>query len=97
MAKFKTLKDALIDMQASLKNPANRPGVDWRATLPEGSRWMPGDPGKPSCPSCKGTGYVKLNVRVGTPNFGRLFVCDCVDPNVAARLNADIERQFYSK
>lgn len=95
MAKFQTLKEALTDMQASVKNPANRPGVNWRATLPEGSRWMPGDPGRPSCQACKGVGYVSLDVRVGNPNFGKLFVCDCVDPVTAARLNENIERQFY--
>lgn len=94
MAKFQTLKDALASMQASKKQPVNA-GGDWRATLPEGSRWMPGDNGRPSCQACKGVGYVSLDVRIGSPNFGKLFVCDCVDPATASRLNENIARQFY--
>ncbi|MDQ3855941.1 MAG: ATP-binding protein, partial [Chloroflexota bacterium] len=29
------------------------------------------------CPLCGGAGWVRMDVQVGDPNFGRLFPCDC--------------------
>lgn len=92
---MQTLHEALASMKA--KSPLAVKGQDWRAALPPGSRWMPGDPGKPSCQMCKGTGYVSLDVGVNSPHFGKLFVCDCVQPATAQRLNENIERQFYTR
>lgn len=50
---------------------------DWRAMIPEGSRWNPGDPGRPTCRICEGTGYVRLDLPVGHKYFGKLFACEC--------------------
>ncbi len=33
--------------------------------------------GKPDCPLCHGMGYVRLDVPVGHPDFGKLFPCTC--------------------
>lgn len=33
--------------------------------------------GDPNCPICKGLGYVRLDVPVGHPLFGKLFPCTC--------------------
>lgn len=33
--------------------------------------------GAPNCPYCHGTGFVRLDVPVGHPEFGRVQVCDC--------------------
>jgi len=33
--------------------------------------------GDPNCPICKGLGYVRLDVPVDHPNFGKLFPCTC--------------------
>ncbi len=35
-------------------------------------------PGKPGCPICGGIGYLKSNVPVGDPNFGRVTPCVCM-------------------
>jgi len=51
---------------------------DWREHLPKGSRWNPGDPGNPLCTQCDGTGYVRLDLPLGHPAFGKIFLCSCV-------------------
>jgi len=33
--------------------------------------------GDPNCPHCHGLGYVREDVPMGHPNFGRLFPCSC--------------------
>jgi DNA replication protein DnaC len=35
-------------------------------------------PGDPNCPVCAGVGYVRLDVPVGDPAFGRLVECECL-------------------
>ncbi len=34
-------------------------------------------PGAPDCPLCQGLGYVRLDVPLGHPHFGKLFPCKC--------------------
>lgn len=34
-------------------------------------------PGAPGCPVCGGIGYVRRDVPLGHPDFGRLFACGC--------------------
>jgi hypothetical protein len=65
-------------------NPKRKRFVrDWKDTIPEGSRWNPGDPGNPTCKECEGTGFLRIGgLPVGHPNFGKLFLCDCVKPSV---------------
>jgi len=50
----------------------------WREGLPKGSRWFPGCPGDPACKECEGTGYLRLDLPVGHPGFGKLLLCSCV-------------------
>jgi len=53
---------------------------------------MPHDlPGDPNCPHCHGAGYLRSDVPVGHPDFGRLQVCVCRHANVT---NAVRERLF---
>lgn len=33
--------------------------------------------GREVCPVCKGAGYLRLDVPVGHPNFGRIIPCEC--------------------
>jgi DNA replication protein DnaC len=40
-------------------------------------------PGDPNCPYCHGVGYLRADVPVGHPNFGRLEVCVCRRARVA--------------
>ncbi len=36
-----------------------------------------GGVGDPQCPICRGVGYIRLDVPVGHPHFGKLFPCTC--------------------
>ena len=33
--------------------------------------------GDPNCPKCHGLGYYRLDVPVGHPDFGKVFICSC--------------------
>lgn len=35
-------------------------------------------PEQPVCPRCKGAGWLRLDVPLGHPSFGRLFKCECI-------------------
>lgn len=37
------------------------------------------------CPICKGAGWIRKDVPVGDPNFGRLFMCDCLRREIEER------------
>lgn len=42
-----------------------------------------GYPGDPNCPICGGIGFVRQDLPVGDPNFGRMTVCSCRQRTVA--------------
>jgi DNA replication protein DnaC len=44
------------------------------------------------CPVCKGSGYLRYDVPVGDPNFGRLFMCQCKAAEVDARDAVELQR-----
>jgi len=46
-------------------------------------------PGKPDCPLCGGVGYLRQDLPVGHPEFGRLQVCSC--------RNGEVSQQVYRK
>ncbi len=48
-------------------------------------------PGDPECPHCQGIGYLRKDVPVGHPDFGRLDVCSCRRATVQAHIR---ERLF---
>ena len=50
---------------------------NWRDSLPEGSQWFPGSTGKPGCQVCHGTGWLRQDLPVGHPDFGKLVACEC--------------------
>ncbi|MGB9521744.1 MAG: hypothetical protein ACPL6F_03205, partial [Anaerolineales bacterium] len=33
--------------------------------------------GDPNCPICHGSGYVRLEVPLGHPQFGKIQICEC--------------------
>jgi len=47
-----------------------------RVPRPDASGSRPTDP-ESVCPICKGAGYVREDVPVGHPHFGRAIICDC--------------------
>lgn len=51
---------------------------NWKDMIPQGSRWNPGDPGNPACKVCQGVGYLRVDLPVGHPDFGKLLLCECV-------------------
>src|SRR6202142_3256102 len=48
-------------------------------------------PGDPNCPHCHGIGYLRVDVPLGHPDFGRLEVCVCRRANIT---NTVRERLF---
>lgn len=69
--------DVLRDLQQNSALRRAKMVENWRAYLPEGSKWQPGLPGNPSCPTCKGFGYVRLELPVGHPQQGKVAKCEC--------------------
>jgi DNA replication protein DnaC len=53
-----------------------------------GSRTGP----EPSCPRCQDAGWVRLEVPVGHPNFGRVFPCDCKIQEQRERARDSLQR-----
>lgn len=45
----------------------------------------------PECPLCKGLGYLRRNVPVGHPDFGKFFPCQCLVPVLERRRLARLE------
>ncbi len=41
-------------------------------------------PGDPNCPICAGVGFVRRDLPVGHPDFGRLLICSCRQHEVTA-------------
>lgn len=70
-----SIASVLAEMQVT--KSARQIIPNWRETLPPGSRWRPGDLGDPACPDCKGVGYLRLELPIGHPLFGKIFECEC--------------------
>jgi DNA replication protein DnaC len=64
-----TLKRLAAGMQKSNAGRSSAEGENYRADT--------GMVGDPDCPYCKGLGFLRLDVPVGHPEFGRVQVCSC--------------------
>ena len=42
-------------------------------------------PGEPGCPHCGGVGYLRLDVPLGHPDFGKVKPCVCLQGRISAR------------
>jgi len=61
-----------------------------RATSRSGSDQT--GPGAPDCPYCQGVGYIREDVPIEHPSFGKLFVCSCrYDEIEAAKAKRQID------
>jgi DNA replication protein DnaC len=49
-------------------------------------------PGDPNCPYCGGIGYLREDVPVGHPNFGKLQICTCRRANI----NITVKDRLYA-
>ncbi|MGC9467496.1 MAG: ATP-binding protein [Anaerolineae bacterium] len=56
-------------------------------TEAERSAPVPSGVGKPDCPLCHGMGYIRLDVPMGHPHFGKLFPCTCRMDELATQRN----------
>lgn len=56
-----------------------RPIADVLASMPRPQRTdeIYRTPEAPVCPTCQGAGWLRIDVPIGHPSFGRLFKCEC--------------------
>ena len=47
-------------------------------------------PGDPNCPYCGGVGYLRLDVPVGHPEFGKLQICTCRTQQVSQQIRQQL-------
>ncbi len=52
------------------------------STEPDAS--YPLTPGDPNCPLCQGVGFVRQDLPIGHPNFGKIQICSCRQKEVAS-------------
>ena len=75
-------------LEATLKRTAE--SISTTSNKGDVAARVPAGPGDPNCPHCHGVGYIREEVEVGHPNFGRLFPCSCRLPEIET---AQKERQ----
>ena len=92
MARTMTLTEALVE----LKKPEVRKLTvhNWKEMLPPDSVWQPGFPGHPNCKHCHGLGYLRMDLSVRHPLFGRIFVCDCVPEPTSSQIKERIDKLY---
>ena len=73
-----TLADNLKEIREANRLKKDKYILNWRENLPEGSQWFPGSTGLPTCQLCNGLGWLRQDLPVGHPEFGKLVKCDCV-------------------
>lgn len=83
MSGMQTIAEALAELKRSVNAPEMQYVEDWKAHIPSWSRWTPGSRAKPDCPICKGFEYLRVDVPVGHPMFGKMFLCECVTGSAA--------------
>ncbi|MEO8354276.1 MAG: ATP-binding protein [Chloroflexota bacterium] len=67
-------------VDATIKNLANRVSTERSNSSANAPRnELPGDP---NCPHCGGGGYLRVDVPVGHPDFGKLEICVCRRANI---------------
>jgi len=44
-------------------------------------------PGDPNCPICKGVGYVRMDLPIGHPDFGKVQICTCRQRQVSQQVH----------
>ncbi len=67
-------------IDATIKNLANRASTEKsNSSASAQNNDLPGDP---NCPHCGGVGYLRVDVPVGHPDFGKLEICVCRRANI---------------
>lgn len=70
---------SITEVLAEQRKPGKSYVHNWKELLPPGSNWFPGCPGDPSCHQCGGTGYLRMDLPIGHPHMGEIFLCTCVN------------------
>lgn len=78
---MKSLGDALKPLAGPIAKARTRPGSSTSAEP---------DPGPPKCPICGGVGWLRRDVPLGHPDFGKAFPCACIAESLADRRAAEI-------
>ena len=89
------LPEELKEIRKKVKDTIDLYIPDWKAQLPEGSLWFPGSKGKPGCKICMGMGWLRKDVGVYDKDFGKLFLCDCVNEKDQRALEFERSRLPY--
>lgn len=53
---------------------------------------MPAETEEPACPRCRDAGYLRADVQVGHPDFGKLYLCPCRQEQVEHERRLRLER-----
>ena len=93
MSDTKTIKEIMATMNARRFGGDMKYVRDWKSQIPAASRWHPGDPGDPNCEICEGTGWLRMDLPIGHPDFGKLFLCDCVSQDIVAKAKKEDEER----
>ena len=80
----KSLKKLVSDMQNRGSDPAAGENFD---DASEFNR-LPGDP---ECPNCNGIGYLRVDLPIGHPDFGKIEICECRSKEISQQVH---ERLF---
>lgn len=73
--------DAIMKQMGAVTSKANLP----TSSSTEDASNAPSPLGAPGCPVCGGLGYVRRDVPLDHPDFGRLFPCSCRAEDLRAR------------
>jgi DNA replication protein DnaC len=84
-----TIRNVVLQLKSAAVSSV---AEDWQSALPAGSKWRPGDLGDPACPECHGVGYMRLDMPIGHPVFGKLFICECAEIGLQAAMTARLQQ-----
>jgi DNA replication protein DnaC len=74
---MKSIEDLTDEIVRKLRDGTSRNSTDVSSSIDREISNQDASVGDPNCPLCHGVGYIRLDVPVGHPDFGRLFPCTC--------------------
>jgi DNA replication protein DnaC len=74
---MKSIEDLTDEIVRKLHDGTSRSNTDGSSSTDPQASDPDASVGDPNCPLCRGIGYIRLDVPVGHPDFGRLFPCTC--------------------
>ena len=74
---MKSIEDLTDEIVRKLRDDTSESSIDGSSKNKLEAIDQDAPVGDPNCPLCHGIGYIRLDVPVGHPDFGRLFPCTC--------------------